>query len=46
MTKSEIFTNAWIAARTAALRFGGKAREYFAAALRDIYAALTAQLVS
>lgn len=41
MTKSQIFSNAWIAARTAALRFGGKASEYFVAALREVYAALS-----
>ena len=41
MSKSQIFLKAWTAARTAALRFGGKAREFFAAALREEFAVLS-----
>jgi hypothetical protein len=39
-TKSEIFREAWQIAKAAALRWGGSARSFLAAALRSIYADL------
>lgn len=38
MTNREIFKQAWSLARDGARRFGGSAREYFAQALRWVYA--------
>lgn len=38
MTKTEIFTKAWQISNAAAARFGGKARQFFAATLREVYA--------
>ena len=42
MDNRQIFIAAWTAARAAAARFGGRAREYFGHCLRDAYAALRA----
>ncbi|KQS91053.1 hypothetical protein ASG42_11215 [Rhizobium sp. Leaf391] len=39
-SKSQIFKEAWQIAKAAALRWGGSARSYLAAALRSIYADL------
>lgn len=39
-SKSQIFMEAWQIAKDAALRWGGSARSYLAAALREIYAEL------
>ncbi|ECM8230931.1 hypothetical protein YG56_20960 [Salmonella enterica subsp. enterica serovar Kentucky] len=38
MTKSEMFTAAWIIARNAANRFGGSSKSYFAEALKMMFA--------
>jgi len=40
MDKSKIFTAAWAVARKGAVKFGGKAREYFSEALKMAYAHL------
>lgn len=42
MNLSSIFTAAWTAAREAAARFGGKARQFFALSLKAAYAAARA----
>lgn len=38
MTKAEIFTTAWRVAKAGQAKFGGKSSEYFAEALRMVYA--------
>lgn len=41
--KAKLFTAAWTAARAAAARFGGSARDFFAVALRQAYAEARAE---
>lgn len=43
MTKSEIFSTAWIKARTKAIASGRSAKAEFGGALREVYASLRAE---